>query len=628
MTTSRQPVATSSLPSTLFGLAVGLGLLAAVGAAGVFALALARGGGAIPGRWLTLLAVACTGAAMILVSRFGVATASSPGVATGIAAAGVVTAAAAGARLVLGGDAVGPLDVAVIAAGLAVVAGSPFIAALIGRSGLVAAIARRAVDQPDTQAGAGLGTAEWVAVALGLVLIAVALGYVLSDGTLGHDESAYAVKARSWIEGTPSTGFESYRPVGIPVVGWLALQLSDSIVALRVAATIISVGVVAAMWAIGRTMLSPAAALIGTATFMVSESFLRRGTEFLNDIGSAGLLLVTVFFIWLHFERHPERWWLLAAAPAAAATFYVRYGALFGLVVIAALGAAIWFRRLGESRRQIAATAGLFVVLLIPHFWYSNQLTGSVLGVLRAARAHGEGAGGFGIDDYVGFFPERLAGTFGAVVMVVGIVYTIMVVLAARRDERRGAAARTAGYLTLAALLMTGLLGLFTHGEPRFVFMPLMALLLVGGQGVAALLGRVPGPARRVSVAALVVLLAYALASGAGEMHNRLDNISAARDVVADTAALVHEEAGGASCTINAAYLPQITWYSECSTYQFDDEAAPADRAFLVVFARSDRRPTDEEFAALVGVGNPAPLAVVADEAQVYGDGYVYAVVP
>src|SRR5690606_20612278 len=50
----------------------------------------------------------------------------------------------------------------------------------------------------------------WVA-ALGLVLVAfVLVRIVAGGGELGHDEAAYAVKARAWLEGTPDTRTEGH----------------------------------------------------------------------------------------------------------------------------------------------------------------------------------------------------------------------------------------------------------------------------------------------------------------------------------------------------------------------------------------------------------------------------------
>jgi len=608
-----------------FGFLLTVGALAGAGAILIFALALSRGGGAVPGRWLVLLMVACFGVAVIVASLRSMKKASARrSLTVGIAGAGIVITAASAVRTLRDIGGVGTVDLLTLFAGVTVVVASPWVAALAERWHLIdrfAAIGVRAAetapDKPDT-----IGATEWVAVLIGLVLLIGALAYVLPTGTLGHDESVYATQARFWLDGSPNTGVGVYRPVGMPMVAWGVLQFSESEVALRVVATLIGLGAVATMWAIGRIMLGSAAALLGTATFAVSESYLRRANEFLNDLAAAGLLLATLFAIWLHFERRPGRWWLLTAAPIAAAAYYMRYGSAFGLVVIAVVGGAIWWRSLRDSWRQIAATAGILGMLLLPHLWYSQRLTGSPLGVIRASRDHAGGSGGLGLDDYVEWFPEVLTGTFGAILIVAGIVYTILLAIEARRDARLGAAARTSGFLTLSAVGMTILLGLFTHGEPRFIFMPMMALLLVGGRAAAVLLEQMPGRSRQAGIAALVLLLGYALVSGAGQMHNRMERVTTSRDVVAESSELVRHDAGAGSCTVYAAQVPQVTWYSACATYKFGEEGPIADANYLVVFAEA-RQPTKAQLEALLA-GTSNLLAVVPDDGGPYGDGHVF----
>ena len=635
----RQPSdGTATLSAVLFAFLLTIGLMAGAAALAGFANALSRGGGAASARWLTLVAMAGLGGALVVSSFIGTGvTSTRRAAAAGIAAAGIVTAVAVAARW-LGGGGAGPLEITVFAVGVGVALAAPWLAtpgfanqAFDSFTALSADVehdltaADAATESPLGPPPVGRG--ELILVVLGVVALFATLAWVLPDGPLGHDESVYALKARSWLEGTPTTGFGIYRPLGMPMVGLVVLRVSDSEVAFRTAAALLGAGTVIAMWAIGRTMLGPVAALIGTATFVVSESYLRRATEFLNDVVSAGLLLAILFFVWLHFERYPNRWWLLAAAPAAAAAYYVRYGTAVGLVVIAVVAGAIWFRRLADSWRQITATAGLFLALLLPHFWYSRQLTGSVSGVFGAART-AVGGGGGGLADYAEWFPEHLAGTFGAIVMVAGIVYTVMVVLLARRDSRLAPAARTAGFLATTALLLTFLLGLFTHGEPRFVYLPLMALLLVGGQAVAVLLRRLPEIPRRVALGVLIVVGAYALATGGGAMANRMDAITGSRDVLAETGGVVHDDAGGESCTVQAGYVPQLTWYSLCATFGFGYVGPLGDAAYLTLFEDSDRQPTDAQLEDMLTDTDGVPIRVVPDDDAVFGDGYVYELLP
>lgn len=70
------------------------------------------------------------------------------------------------------------------------------------------------------------------------------------------------------------------------------------------------------------------------------------------------------------------------------------------------------------------------------------------------------------------------------------------------------------------------------------------------------MLSLLPDRVRQVVAEALIVLIAYALATGADEMHNRLDRITTSRDVIADAGAVVHTDANGLSCTVHSAYLP------------------------------------------------------------------------
>jgi hypothetical protein len=625
--------ATAPLTAAVFAFLLTIGLMAGAAALAGFANALLRGGGAAAPRWLTLIAVAGLGGALVISSFIDTETTGTRRAALGTAAAGIVTAVAVAARW-LGGGGAGPLEIAVFAVGVGVALAAPWLAArglasqtLSGFTALSAGIehdlAATDVTAESEPTAPHVGKAELILVVLGVAALFATLAYVLPDGPLGHDESVYALKARSWLEGTPTTGFGIYRPLGMPMVGLVVLQVSDAEVAFRIAAALLGAGTVIAMWAIGRTMLGPVGALIGTATFVVSESYLRRATEFLNDLLSAGLLLAVLFFVWLHFERYPNRWWLLAAAPAAAAAYYVRYGTVLGLVVIAVVAGAIWFRRLGDSWRQIAATAGLLLALLLPGFWYSRQVTGSILGVFNAART-AVGGGGGGLADYAEWFPEHLAGTFGAIMMVAAMVYTVMVALLAKRDPRLAPAARTAAFLTITALALTFLLGLFTHGEPRFVYLPLMALLLVGGQAVAVLVQRLAATPQRVAAGVLIAIAAYALATGGGAMANRMDAITGSRDVLAETGAVVHGDAGGETCTLQAAYIPQLTWYSVCATFGFGYTGPVEDAAYLTLFEDADRQPTPAQLDDLLAGTGGVPITVVPDDDDVFGDGYVY----
>ncbi|MGA8039821.1 MAG: hypothetical protein WCA93_06890, partial [Acidimicrobiia bacterium] len=53
-------------------------------------------------------------------------------------------------------------------------------------------------------------------VVIGILLL-ILLPLILQGGALGHDESAYGLKAKQWLLGTPGTGWAPHRGVGMSV---------------------------------------------------------------------------------------------------------------------------------------------------------------------------------------------------------------------------------------------------------------------------------------------------------------------------------------------------------------------------------------------------------------------------
>ncbi|MEA2024021.1 MAG: hypothetical protein U9N79_06980, partial [Actinomycetota bacterium] len=434
----------------------------------------------------------------------------------------------------------------------------------------------------------------------------------------------YTVKARSWYAGTPSTGFGTHRPVGLAAIGWVVIHFSDSEVAFRSAGIALAIGAVTIMWFAGRSMLSPTAAWIGTGVFAASTTYLRRATEFLNDLTAAGLLLATMFVIWYHFERRPGGWWLVLAAPLAAAAYYVRYGSALGSVLIAVVAAAVWIRELRRSWRQIAATSAAVVVLLVPHFLYAFGETESLFGVLRSASTSLPSGGG-GLGDYLGWFPGHLAGTLGAAVMIAGAAYTIVLAILAIRERRWTSKTRTAVFLSATALSFTIALGAFTHGEPRFIFIALMAALLVGGQAIAVPMGHLRSSPHRIVAVALAVIISHAFVTRTDDMQTVMDSITERRGVVVDTGEAVRRHAGPDTCSIRSSYVPQLTWYSTCATFSFTDGfRATDDASYLVLFEHGKRQPDGAVLEAEISRTSGVPIAEIRDPYDWIGDATVY----
>ena len=323
------------------------------------------------------------------------------------------------------------------------------------------------------------------------------------------------------------------------------------------------------MWVARQGDVRQGAGTVGAAVFMSTESFLRRATEFLNDVIAAGLMLAAMTVIWLHFERFPTRWWLVAAAPLGVGAYYMRYGSALGLVIIASVSAVIWWRHLLSSWRQIGVTAVVTAVLLVPHFIQSKALTGTLLGVFESARTS-VGGGGGGLADYIRWLPARLAGPVGTALLAMGVVYAIVIVLAAMRGRSDLASeARTVGFTTATALILAVALGAFTHGEPRFLYLPLMLVLLTGARAITLVWGMLRRSPRMVIGVAAGLVFALGFAAGTLHMGRGIAAITDSREVLVRAANAARVDAAGRACEVRSSYIPQITWYAECSTHGF-----------------------------------------------------------
>ncbi|MFD4988102.1 hypothetical protein [Streptomyces sp. NPDC058374] len=66
---------------------------------------------------------------------------------------------------------------------------------------------------------------------------------------IGHEESVYANKARSWTEGgPPAASWGEYRPPGLPLLGTLALRLNDDVGALRAVTLLLALAMLTATY--------------------------------------------------------------------------------------------------------------------------------------------------------------------------------------------------------------------------------------------------------------------------------------------------------------------------------------------------------------------------------------------
>ncbi|UGY91997.1 glycosyltransferase family 39 protein [Streptomyces gobiensis] len=442
------------------------------------------------------------------------------------------------------------------------------------------------------------------AYVLGVLALTALLWAALQDHEpyMGHEEAVYANKARSWLDGTPDAGWGVYRPLGLSALGCLALAIHNDVGALRAVALILALFTLTVTYLTAARWTTPRRAVVVLLLLLSGLGFLRRMPEFLNDIGSTGLLLIAVYLLTRAQEaqgREGSRA-LLALPFVVLAAFYLRYGVVGNLVAIALAALIVYGPRAWAAHgRHLVIGLGVLLLGLIPHFVYATRVADWPLGLVFSATSQANRAFiGDGFLYYLAIFPYRLAGDLGAVVMTAGLVASVAAVRRLRRGSPRTNDRRQL-FLTTSAILIFIVLGFATDGEPRFVYLPVILLMVLGVQALADWAGN--WSARLLTaVAALAAVTVFgtaqSVAHGAmpGPTHQHASTLPVARSLT-----------NNGPCLLVTGYEPEIGWYSGCDavTYQqYRRMTPPPDtKVSLILFERGRLQPGPAALQRLVG---------------------------
>lgn len=391
--------------------------------------------------------------------------------------------------------------------------------------------------------------------------IAVAAIYVVTGPPLGHDEAAFAVTAR----GEQPAGSWLYRSDGTVAIARIGVALGGADWQLRLASAVLGAAIVIAAFAVGRAAFTARTGAWAAAVVAGAHPMVLRAAQLLSDLPAAACLLggIAVLIGELDREAGP-RWRIVAAAPLLAAAFYLRYGSapVIGLALAAA--AVIWRREIAARPLRALAVVAVLAALVAPHLVRSLHATGSTLGILEISAGMPRRAYvGEGLVTYLTSDPLAFYGALAAPVMIAGVV-------GLGRIRRRAP-----WYVAIVALGQLVALGLQSHGQPRYVYVATV-LLVVLGVDVLARIDRRRLALAAVAAAWLGVVVAQVVACRDAE-RSRAPVVQAARRIVADAA--------GRPCAVVAPIVPQIKWYSRCQVYLASmlDEPMPADRVRYAV---------------------------------------------
>jgi hypothetical protein len=444
------------------------------------------------------------------------------------------------------------------------------------------------------------------------LVVLILLPLVLDGETLGHDESAYALKARQWLEGTPGTGWSAHRGIGMSLYGYVVLSLGGSEPGLRLIGLVGAMALVVGVWALGRVMAGPVVGAMAGAAIIAGPAVLHRSTEYLSDVPAAALLVLCMVVVWRQFgDRDQPGYGLLWALPLAWGAFYLRYQSALSLALIGCVTLALWWPKVRARPGPTIALAGLGLAGLIPHFAQATALTGSPLGILTTASSGAVRAYvGEGLVDFLEQSRWHLAGYIGPIALVAAIIGVVI----ARHDRDR-----RAGYWFLLAPAFGQVLalGLISHGEPRFLFFPIALVMVAGAVTLQwAMVARRRWGRLVVWVSAMVLLgsLALSVDSARRAVAVRIVN----NEPVELASVVVAGESASAPCGVLTSYSPQVTFYSGCATMTFPtgvepEEAVasvPGEVRFMVLVENGKNQPTGPDLGAYLELTDGSPILV------------------
>ncbi len=427
-----------------------------------------------------------------------------------------------------------------------------------------------------------------ILTAIGIIFALVSVWLIARGAPLGHDESVYALKARTIVDGSTSAYFwNDYRAPGLPVALGGAAMLTGSDAMMRLTVVIFGGLLVVLTWWVGRMVYGPGVGLIAAAGAGLTPTILASTTAVWPDVPGAALGLGVLAILLATSSGDRVSWWVLAAAPLAVLATIFRFGAPLP-IGIGAVGIAIW--RWPAVRHSLGRVGSLAAVTLIG--------IGVVLAVpatLGAATSPLESIGRLsstndfpiyqGLIDYAQLYDFLLL-TPAGVVLVIGLAWAVG--LKANRSDGRWLLVAGIGLVTALAIALT------LHGEYRYLSPAYPWLWIASAAGFASAFTRLHGHLATSAVAVLAVAVILAgFSDGAIEVSKNKDRFLAIRTA----ARQIDNATEDLECGVITGYVPQVAWYSRCITTSYStsnvrltSESFPEDPATFLFFVQDGKR--------------------------------------
>jgi hypothetical protein len=442
----------------------------------------------------------------------------------------------------------------------------------MSRSGPEAPHAEDRARDRSPRAGSPAPRRTTLLLAAGVAAWTVITGIVwLGSPPLGHDEAQYALAAADLVRGEEPRWF--YVSLGTSLLAVPGVAVGGGEVALRLPAFVLGIGFVLAAAAVAWRGFGAATAAWVALVLAGMRSFTRLGAELLSDLPATALLLAGTAVILGEVTREDgPRWRTLAAAPLLAAALYLRYASCVPIAILGAAALAFGLRPILRRPAPIAATAALFLALLVPHALTAIEATGSPLGILLDSKGVPHQAWiAEGLADYVTANPWKAYGVLAPPVLLAGLGAI------ARFRDRRTALLWTVAVLHIVAL------GLISHAQVRYIAYGLALLVVLGVDVLRRAIAARPARLRTAlgAAAAIAVAVSWLLVARAG--LGRPARREAALRGTLDAARVIRADAAGAPCQLMGRAYTQLEWYSGCRSSHWPWDALGRERIYVVL---------------------------------------------
>jgi len=430
----------------------------------------------------------------------------------------------------------------------------------------------------------------FLAVLIAAFVLRMYIFFQTMNQPLWWDEADYLSTAKRWGLGLDIRDIWYYRRGFLfPLIGALFFKLGIGEIAMRFLEVLFSTGIVAVSYSIISKMFNKKLALFASVCLTASWILLFFTGRLLTDIPAAFFLLLSLLFFWKGYVLKEGN------------KFLYLFGACFALAVLTRMQSLMLappfliYILLKEKlkffkNKQLWITLGIFLLFLVPYLifysmHYGNpvlDLASHYLGIESASHpvASGNvrafslamfkyfvGDNGDGLS-YMMYFPMFI-------LLLIGIIYFLGDLIIGLDKIQKDDVLKNKFFVVLWILslfLIMGYIGSVSYVEQRYITAALPFLFLIAVSPlifVEKLLAKYLKLNKKVIFALLFAVLILCMVPNFIWSNNLVEGKLTSYSEIRQAGELIKADSNPGDIVMSNS-LPQITYYSERSTYPFD----------------------------------------------------------